>query len=82
MEVQFDTKAYVAFKRGAKGVFDQTSNVVLVPSVSEVEINHKISRETVFYTKNGGKTYDSKSASFIIMGRNEKTNNKVIEIGK
>lgn len=81
MQVQYETKAYVAFKRGSKGVFDQTPNTVFTPGKNDaVEINHKISRETVFYTSNGGKSYDSKSATFQIMGRNPNTKNQVVEI--
>lgn len=78
----YETKAYVAFKRGSKGVFDQTPNIVMAPSLgSEYQINHKISRETVFYTTNGGKSYQKKDAQFIIYGRNQFTKNKVVDIG-
>lgn len=53
----------------------------LGPSRPEVEMNHVINRETVFYTSDKGLTFERKTCDFYIYGRNEATKNRVIVIG-
>lgn len=74
-------KLYVSWKRGSKGVYEQSPVVTLGPQRQEVEMNHEISRETVFYTADKGKTFERKTCDFYIYGRNEATKNRVVVIG-
>lgn len=72
MEVQYDTVAYVAWRRGSKGNYDQTPNFTVTAENQEVDFEHEISRETVFFT-NDDENYQKKDCDFYIYGKNSFT---------
>ena len=81
VEASSNCKMYVSWKRGSKGAYEQSPIVTLGPERPEIDLNHTISRPTMFYTSDGGKTYDRKQCDFYVYGRNDQTNNRVILIG-
>lgn len=83
MHVQHDSRVYFAWKRGSKGTYEQSPFVEFTKYQDKVQLNHVITRETVFFMKGQAEDlgFQKKTCDFYLFGRNSKTNNKVVQFG-